>query len=324
MKLAADGEVKRLTYVVGNEPVLAEMIVDMVRMRVDAKEENYVSLTAGEVPDREVWAALNQYALDPQARRLIVVRDAHKLRSVKKLEDWLTSRHMPNSYCVMVSTQDDWPHKVEIKDSKKVKTYFNPEVRDRIVRSGRFVDVAFPKSDESRAKAVVAILTAWGRIAPNTAVYLYNRTGGDMGACRDALMKAALFSGEVTERVVDFLTQPSAEEDYANNLLARRSGLAAMASQQVPDEQVQGMLGRLESDLVMLGRIHRAQKRSQMASQLANQLGVHRVRIDSLQEHAKHYDSDRVASCLQALAAADDAWRRGARDGVLEMLAATW
>ena len=323
-RLLQAGEIKRLTYLCGDEPALIQSAVNLLVDSMDVGVENYVSLVAGDVPDKDVWAAMNQYALDPTQKRLVVVYNAEKLKSVKHLEDWLNSRHMPNSYVIMASNLDDWPYKMELKEGKKVKVYIHPDVRDRVVKSGRFVGCSFPKAEESRQRQVAEYITELGTISINDALYLYRRVGEDLGKCRDVMLKASFFSGTVTEKVIDFLAQEAPDENYVKALLSRRVAVAATAARTVPVEKVPAIFGQLESDLFMLNRINRSIKRDQTSNQLATQMGVHRVQIDSLRDWAKYYDEQRTYGCAQALQASDLAWRRGARDGVLEMLAATW
>jgi hypothetical protein len=157
-RLALQGDLKRFTYACGEEEVLLEEVVDATRLGLDVREENYVSLTVGEVSEKDVWAALNQYPLDPLDMRLVVVRQSDRIRDWVRLEDWILSRHMPNTYVLMVGEGDDFPYRVEFKDGKRIKVYVNEQTRDRITRSGRLVLCNLPKDVERREAAAQEII----------------------------------------------------------------------------------------------------------------------------------------------------------------------
>lgn len=98
-------EVKRVTWVCGSERILVEEVVDSVRANLHASDMDYVSLVAGSSPDREIWAALNQYPFDPKANRLVLVRDVERVKRWAPFLDWMAnSRLLPTNYALFVSS----------------------------------------------------------------------------------------------------------------------------------------------------------------------------------------------------------------------------
>ena len=103
-----------ITYIVGDQPVLAEEVVDTVRRIVGATDLNRTTFHAGEGPAADIWATAMQYPLTPDARRLILVRDAETLTRWSPLEHWLANtRTLPSVYLLFVSNTADVPGRKE-------------------------------------------------------------------------------------------------------------------------------------------------------------------------------------------------------------------
>lgn len=99
--------VKRATWVCGAERVLVEEVVDFIRTALQPSDLDVVLMVAGKAKDREIYASLNQYPAE--GKRLLVVRDAEKIKRWEPFADWQQeSRLMPSSYVVFVSGESDF------------------------------------------------------------------------------------------------------------------------------------------------------------------------------------------------------------------------
>src|SRR5207247_5800197 len=106
---ADKGDLRKVTWVCGDQQVLVDEVVDTIRARLRVSELDYASFTGGVDLDRDIWAAANQYPLNPTANRLVLVRRAEKVRNWQPLEGWLAaSRQLPGNHLLYVAAADDF------------------------------------------------------------------------------------------------------------------------------------------------------------------------------------------------------------------------
>ncbi len=313
-KAAADkGEVRRATFVCGDQSVLVEEVVDTTRRQLGAGDLNYVVVSAGRVPDREVWAAVGQYPLDQTSNRLVVVRDAHRVKHWDPLTSWLTTaRQAPHNYLLLVSGQDDLPTKMV--DGKKVLADHVDAIRSargRLVRCGR------PNEADS-----VAWVRARSKVLDDeTANYLLHRVGGDLSAAADAAAKIALFDRLPSTQIIDLLCEPAPAESFVDCVIARNKTEALLAAQTVPDSERGRMFALLDARLDLLASLYRA-TRAGLSQREIRDVPVFLIR--KLMPYARHYDPHRCAFDRRLLAVLEGRHRSGIRVGVLEQLVALW
>lgn len=301
-----DGELRRAYWVCGSERSLVEDIVDTVRVRVDPSEFDHVTLMAGRVKDREVWAHVNQYPLNASRRRLVVVRDADRIRDWRPLDAWLDSRQIPMNHVVFVSNDRGGS-----KDASHV---------DRISKTGRFVRCA-PLTE----REAVAYVEALGDIERGTVKRLLARVGWDLVAARDAMQKLTFFKGAITDEVLEVLTVPAPSESFVSSLMAQRKREALMAAENLEDEEaISRVLGELNWRLEAANRIKKHMAREARKGEIVSATRMKTFQVEELMKVAPYYDVDKVRRDTAVLAAADDALREGSTVGVLEMVTALW
>lgn len=315
---ADKGDVKRVTWVCGEERTLVEEVVDTTRQLLSVSEMDYVALVAGLAPDKEVWAAMNQYPMEPTANRLVLVRDAEKLKRWRPFEDWMSnSRQMPTVYLLFVSGQHEFPYIV--KDGKSTGE-FPPHI-DVIKNRGRLVRCSTPNEDD---------LLAWvQRQAPMdgaVAQHLLERAAGNLGIVSNVCRKAALFPGRPSTTVIDVLCAEAPSDDFVDSLLTLNKQRAIRSLEAVPTSDYGKVIGRLDSRLELLAKLHSAVRQRKTLKDIAvsGKSDVPVFLARTLYPVAKHYDPIRRRSCRTVLTATDAAVRSGSTRGVMESLVALW
>lgn len=291
-----------------------------------------MSLVAGSAKDAEVWDALNQYPSTDGAKKLVLVRDAERIRNWKPLEPWFMSRQIPNVYALFVSALHDFPCKCKHaanrhrrKDGDRAcrecscQAYEQPEWLARIVKTGRTVKCGPLNEDD-----FITYLQGLGNISRVVGHYLYERVSGDLALASNCMRKARFYTREVSEVVVDRLTQPSPAESFVDELVMMRKARAADAIWAIPEDDYRRIIGLLDHDVEVLARLHRLQTRRLNPWEIEKESKEHRMTVQRLLPAARHYDPVRVRNCINTLAFVDSALGRGAREGVLEALVAIW
>src|SRR5687768_2270252 len=105
---AVKKDVGRVTYVCGDQPVLVELVVDDIKNILQVPVTDFVALDASQ--DTNVWESAGQYGLDPDANRLVVVRNAECVQDWDLLSSWLgQTRANPKNYILFISSKPDAP-----------------------------------------------------------------------------------------------------------------------------------------------------------------------------------------------------------------------
>jgi DNA polymerase III delta subunit len=304
-KRHADGELKRAYYLYGPDRVLVEEVVDAVRDAVAPSDLDRLTFSAGSDKDIDVWTAVNQYPLEGRAKKLVVVREAEKMKDWSTFETWLMSRSMPNTHVVFVS------------DEETVDTS-QPHI-ERIKKTGRLVKCG-PLNEED----TVTYLQLHGSIDRHTAMYLVERVGGKLWAAAECMKKAAFFNTEVTVPIIDAISIPSPGVEFTDELLAIRKRSALAVVESVPLEDYPHIVGRLDYDLEILAKIHRAARYDATVPGVIKSTKVPGNLVKKFLPSARYYDRDRVRECVRTLNFVDARVQRGVREGVLEVLVALW
>jgi DNA polymerase III delta subunit len=314
---ADKGVVKKVTWVCGDQRVLVEEVVSHTRESLAVTESDYELKVAGQDPDKEIWAAANQYPFDPTQNRLVVVRDAEKIKRWAPLETWLeNTRTLPTVHLLFVSNESDFPYQL---DSSGKRT---PDLKQHlgwIKGRGHLVRCAYPNADD-----VVSWIQRRVSCDQFVAKHLLQRVGGDLGKANNVCRKAQLFSGGLRAEVVDVLCSESPSSDFVDSLVALDKPRAFRAIEALPRDEWSMAIGQLDSRLETLARLNKHLSMNKTLKDLAIAGDVPYFLAEALMPVAKNYDRPRRQRCRRVLAAVDDAYRSGAQDGVLETLVSMW
>jgi hypothetical protein len=260
--------------------------------------------------ERRAWDQALQCPL--QGTRLVVIRDAGKMRHWGALVQWIAARELGSVWLLLVAAEDDFPR----DDDGKLAV---PATLVRDSALGRLVHCSMPNEEDLTAWAVRQLPPGAGKLI---ARYLLTRAGGDLGLVKAAAAKAHLFSGVLTESAVDVLCAERPGEEFAVELLAGRKREAMLSAAELSEGELLRSVGLLASRLDTLSVLHAAG--SMERREMASKLGIKPFLIALLAPLAPDYGPERVRRCREALVVADDASRSGARDGVAEALTALW
>lgn len=286
-----------MTWVYGDQHVLVQEVVDTLRERINASVLDSVSISAGPAFERQVWAAANQFPLNPGSNRMILIHDADKLSNLGQLETWMSrTRSLPGVYLVFVA-KDAGPAVIKAP-------------------RGSLVKCVLPKEDDA---------VAWvQRRAPMDAAaakHLLTRTGGNLAAAAGVCAKVALFDGSPSPATIDSLVNESPGEDFADTLIALDKRRAVLGIEALADHERLMVVALLDTRLDLLQTLHRVQHSGRGVHEIS---GVNPYLARTYLPHARHYDTQKCAYRRRVLAVVDDALRSGARDGVFEALVALW
>lgn len=310
--------VKRVTWVCGTQRVLVEEVVEATRWAVAPSDLDYVTFTAGQDRDRDIWASANQYPLSPTASRLVVVRDAEKVRSWAPLGAWLAnSRHLPTVHLVFVS--NDEKLRYGEKGEGDVNRPLLPPAAWLKTR-GYLVECGMP----NEADAIRWAQRQADVLPGDVAAHLLTRVGGDLRAALTVCRQLRVFDGVPSTRVVDVLCGSRPQDAFAESLLWLRKPSALQAAETVPDKEMGGLVGLLDSRLDVMTALHRAVKSRASARDLAQVPGVPAFLARQYAGVAGEYDPARVAHRRKVLVLVDEALGLGARQEALEGLVALW
>jgi DNA polymerase III delta subunit len=308
------GDVRRVTWVCGEQRVLVEEVVDTTRKLVDVNELDYLSIRVGEVGQYGMWDVLNQYTSG--ARRFIVVRDVEKVTYWEPLEGWLADPRLASIHVVFVSSDHDVAHTVV--DKKKIAA---SHIATLMARRRHAVVVRCGTPNPVDAVAWVR-RRAW-LFDDSVAHHLLVRVGGDLTAAAGIADKLALFDGDerISPATVDQLCDQLVTNTFADSLLMLRRRDALTAAQGLSQYEYGKVIGLLDSRLDLLATLNH---HIRVGSHPREMAGVPHFLARAYLPIAKHYDSQRCDRSRQVLALVDDALRSGARDGLMEALVALW
>lgn len=260
----------------------------------------------------DVYGAWDILLTIPQAPRLILVWGAEQLKTIDPLPHLLEDE-FDGSFTVFLAQEDDF--------RRADKQLTRPMAALRDSRHGQLVRCCAPAGEEDQA-AIVA--SWWPGAGRNIAAALLTECGGDLCRAWWAADKAVRAGIGPDARVIPSICVDSAHENYADLLLAGERRRAMNAAEIIGRDEAGGVIALLAARLSLLPLVRESVQRRE-----APQDAVRRIKADAwvlrqLRPHAGDYDPARVVRCREVLAIAETAWRSGARDGVLEAIAALW
>ena len=318
--------VRRVTWVCGSEQVLVEEVIDHVRSKVGASDFDYVSLVAGATADRDIWAAANQYPVDPKANRLVLVRDVHKIQRWEPLEAWLAnSKALPTIHLLLVSGDADFTYQ---DDALCPPCYWiRHHSAGDLVRCAPLADRVPLGKDRRPTRPGPPDLVKWlqghAPMEDSTAEYLLGRVGGSLSRARNVAWKARLFPGTLTEQAIDVLCSEEPAEDFVGRLIALDKRAASQAAEFVPPREYSRVIGELEYRLNVVGQVYDLIRQRKTMRDAAS-IGLPVYVAKQVWGSAKHYDESRQLQCRKLLSVVDEYVQAGPQTGQLEGLVALW
>lgn len=312
---------RRLTWLCGSEGILVEEIVsDIASYYSDAE---YSSYDLSVQRESFVISGLSQYPLSREGKRLVVVREIECLDRWDSLHRWIvrSGRALPNNIAVFVSSNIDFP----AKDSPAHDSFRSIQQRGSVIRCTN-------TSEQALANWVKAKIT-WRDVScsTQTALHLVRRSNRDLAALRSAVVKASIL-GRGTALTVDVANQllrPVPSDAFADNLIATDRPAAYASIEFVPRADYGRTIGLLFSRLELLGRLNRGLQAGKDMRNIVNDSSATGVPVSDFLgrryfPHAKDYAESRRVRCHRLLTIVDDAYQRGATEGILESLVALW
>jgi hypothetical protein len=305
-------KVAPLAWVCGDEPALVREVVSVYRATCPGDRQ--LTVTAGEVPDRDVWDA----ALSDSPTRLLVIRHADKLGDLAPMAALAAGASATGLRVVFVSEAGDFA-KVDA-GGKKVLAPHLEALKDS--KHGQLVRCCAPTRAEDRAALVASW---WPGADTGHAVLVLRLCGGDLTLAREACDKATRAGLAPEAKHAGLVCMPEPGAGFADPLIAGDKAAAmAAAYQATPDETGAG-IGLLAARLPVLAEIHDAQQGGATPGQLPSVLRhIDRFLLHLLARYAGPYDKARVAREREVLAMAEHYWRGGATEGVAVTVVALW
>jgi DNA polymerase III delta subunit len=310
---ADKGQVARVTWLCGDQRVLVEEVIEETKRILDLTEFDYVVLSGDSSPV-EIWDAAYQYSLDPTANRLVLVREADKVKQWGPLKKWFKdSRKLVSTYLMFVSDEADYP---VVPDTKNVELQEHIEL---IRTKGKTVRCSMPSSGE---------LTSWvvrnSMFKEPTAKFLIGRSGGDLNIIANICKKSWLFKEDPGQSVVAQLAGESPSQTFADALLEMKKTDALNALSSLPEDEYVKVVGQLYSRLDTLQTLNKTLPNFTTYKELAEATGVKIFLIQKYGFIAKHYSPEKVSKCRSLLTIVDDAIQRRAYAGTMELLVTLW
>lgn len=312
------GTIRRVTWVFGTEAVLIEEVIDLTKRALSSKSLELISLTAGADPEQAIWSAVNQYSLDPSGRRLVIIRNAELLAQWSRLKLWLDNiRYMSNTWLIFVSNEDDFA-RVVAPDGRPTKEWAEhlgwlKDRRDAVVR-------CMPLKEDD----AVAWLQTFAPSSITAARYLLSRVEGDLRLARNVALKGAVLDAELSNRLIDVLVAESITNEFEDALIHGDKRKAFAGIEQLPELEISALLGRLDSRLDFLAKLHSALRKKQTLADIGREGALPIFLARRYMGVAKMYDSKKIAKARIALYMADSPVQRGFTRGAIETLVALW
>lgn len=311
---AARREIKRVLWVCGTEQVLAEEVIAAARAQATERE----TLVAGEDSERDIWSACMQHPADPDVRRVVVIRNAERLRGVLDgVPALVAATDLGAVTVVFHAGEDDFP---EVTDEAGVTARPAHIASLRDSRAGQLIRCAPPAPDaEWHLQWASDRLGGAGTLL---GAYLLERCGDDMTEAAAAADKLRLAEIPVTRESIDLVAQGTSS--FAEAVLRGKRPAALSAAAGLSNDEVGRAIYHLDGRLRLLADLHSAAAQRLDARDASRKLGIRAHTRRQLGDLAERYGPERIASCRSVLAIADAAWRSGVTEGIPEVIAVLW
>jgi len=308
------GQVAKVTWLCGDQRVLVEEVISETRKFLNVSEFDYFSFSGETDSLLAIWDSAYQYALEPDANRFILVRDAEFITEWGSLTRWFVdSKNLVGTYLMFVSNDADYPY---VPDTKKPELAAHVE----LIRSkGKTVKCSLPNDEE---------LIAWVKRNSNfsdmTAKFLIERAGSDLPTVMNVCKKSLMFRGDPGPQVTAQLTQEFAKQSFSDCLIFNNKKSALLELNALPESEYARVVGQLYSRLDVLHTLWKAVPNFNTSRELAEATGIKLFLVHKYGAIAKNYDPTRLTKCRNVLTVVDDAIQRHATAGAMELLVGLW
>lgn len=311
--------VRQVTFLCGTEPVLVDEVVRHVTALLGPSPWNHTAFVAGQDSEREIWAEMERHPID-RSTRLIVIRDAEKIRDHDRLIDWIGNRASnPKTFAILISNDERIP--VVPPAKRGDKTTPMPFIQ-AFTRRGHVVECR--PFTQATAKHAVAWVQSKVKMPVNVAGHLLNRANGDLRLVRDTCFKLNVLGEEASIPIIDAMLSQRPRVDFEDALLSMRKKEALFALTTLSEDDYSMIIGRMDAQLDLAGMVYDMTNQHQTIAEIMRFAGRQAHLVPKVQPFAKHYDPKRRTAMRQLLAVADDALRGGQRVGVMEALVQQW
>lgn len=309
---------KQITWVCGDEPVLVDEVVSLIRQAVNPDPINFMYLDADEHSPRTIWNELRQLPFGTDGKRFTIVTNASKLLTPLFTQYVKDRASFPRNYVVFVS-DDPMLKRVE---TERGRGELAPELTFLKTRGSMIECRAFTSAT---AKYAVEWVKEKADIQGRVAVHLLNRATGDLRLVRDTLAKVSLFPGEVGISVVNDMLDARPDDTFLGALFSINRPDALAALKELPRDQYSKTLGLVDARLELAGLVHDLLVERKNPGEIARAAGNKSFLVPEMLPVAKHYDKARRLRIRQLLATIDGhAAESGIPDGSMEALVALW
>jgi hypothetical protein len=306
----------RVTWVCGNEPVLAEEVVSAALAGADF----HLTLDAGEIREGEIWSAMSQPLADPAVTHLVVVRNAQRLKRLDQLPLILGSRELDQIRVLFVSGEDRLSRVRTDGEDKPVLAPHLALLRDS--RCGMLVECRVPEDWRETPDWLLdwasAQLGGAGRVLGDALL----SAAGSVAEAAAVAAKLRLAGIAPASASIAALAEPASS--FTESVISGRRCEALAAAGALTREETGAAIGLLASRLDVLGALYTAAQQRLDARETAVKAGVPSFLQMRYKGAAVSYSPRCVASCRAVLAIADGQWRSGVVTGVGEFVAALW
>ncbi len=299
----------RIYWLCGSERVLVEEIVDDLKDRIGPSDLDYRSFDAEVTADAELWSHINQFPMVPGAKRLIVIRQADKIKNWEPLEMWLSERS--TTTVVFVSSLPDYPRDNE----KEVLSHV-----ERIGTRGRQIRCSLLSVKDTKNYVRSRLdLTEDGMDL------VLSRTQCSAFPVTNFLRKTRILGvTRLSVQQVAALVPQEASGRFIDALLSRDKPSALATAPSIPTSDVGRLLGLLEKRVRWLDAMYQAFRRHHSINSMVAEEIVPRFAARELEPYVRHYAPDRIKSCLTILRLADELLTDGQGKNALLLLTALW
>jgi len=310
---ADKSQVAKVMWVCGDQRVLVEEVIEETRRILDVSEFDYISLWAESDNELSIWDAAYQFPLEPDAKRLILVRQADHVKNWNPLEKWLTdSKNLAANYLMFVSDESDYP---VTQDKDPILL---PHV-ELIRKKGKTVKCSMPSQAE-----VLAWIKRNSRLNDFSANFLYERCGSDLYAVANVCKKSLMFKADPGSQVLAELSKEYAGQNFTDCLIYQNKKAALLDLPNIPESDYSKIIGQLYAKLDTLYALHRAGPNFSTTRELSEATGIKMFLITKYLQSSKSYDRAKVTNCKNILTVVDDAVQRHATEGSMELLVSLW
>jgi hypothetical protein len=289
--------------------VLAAEVVSATVAALHAYEGEH--WTAGRHREKDIWASA--LAIPFTGKRLVLVRDAGKLKDWEKLRTWIDQKtELHGCYLVFASYEHDFPRDADGKLAEPC-TWLRDSTLGQIVR-------CTPLDQE---EAVIWACRQMPGLASGQARRLLERTSGSLAEVRSVVSKARLLGGQANDQALDMLCS-ELPGDFTDKLICGDRKAAMLAAESLGSGGLGFSIGLLASRLDTLATLHRAVRDNVSRRDVIATLGVPAFLAQKYTGVSREYGEERVSRCWGVLAVVEDAYKSGSADGAAEVLVTSW